>query len=413
MTELLERGWTPILSGRDPEKLSLSAAAHPKLEVRPASIDSPASLDRALAGAAAVINCAGPFLDTATPVIETAMRAGVHYLDVTPEQRAVLAAFDRFADAARDAGIVVAPAMAFFGGLGDLLATAAMGDWATADEITVVYALDSWKPTLGTRLTGQRNTGRRFVFTKNNLEFVADPPPKRAWNFPEPFGSQDVESPCLSEIVTISRHLPVSEVHAFMTLPPLRDIHEPETPSPIASDERGRSSQTFLLDVVASKGSEEHYASARGQDIYAISASIVVEATQRIVTGLAKKSGGVAAGEAFDARGCRSPYLRLRWRAAYAATFKRFPHSRMLHQRRVPFLLVSWKCSTHRAHLRTRLRSTVVNNDAALCANGANKSSGSRTSNHNSAKGALPVACNFVRMGWSASRPFRWSIVDP
>ena len=32
----------------------------------PASIDDPASLDRALTGAAAVINCAGPFASTAT-----------------------------------------------------------------------------------------------------------------------------------------------------------------------------------------------------------------------------------------------------------------------------------------------------------------------------------------------------------
>jgi len=227
----------------------------------------------------------GRFSITATPIIGAALRAGIHYLDVTPEQRAVLAAFGRFADPARDAGVVVAPAMAFFGGLGDLLATAAMGDWATADEIALAYALDSWKPTPGTRLTGKRNTGRRFVFTKNNLEFVADPPPKRVWNFPDPFGTQDVESLCLSEIVTISRHLPVSEIHAFMNLPPLRDIHEPETPSPIASDDRGRSSQTFLVDVVARKGSEERHASARGRDIYAISAPIVVEATQRIVIG--------------------------------------------------------------------------------------------------------------------------------
>ena len=302
VAELQNRGWTPILSGRDPKKLSLLAAAHPQLEVRTASIDSPASLDRALAGAAAVINCAGPFLDTATPVIEAALRAGIHYLDVTPEQRAVLAAFDRFADKARDAGVVVVPAMAFFGGLGDLLATAAMGDWATADEIALAYALDSWKPTLGTRLTGKRNAGRRFVFTNNKLEFVADPPPKRLWSFPEPFGTQDVESLCLSEIVTISRHLSVSEIHAFMNLPPLRDIHDPETPSPIASDDRGRSSQTFLVDVVARKGSEERHASACGLNIYAISAPIVVEATQRILTRQTRRSGVVAAGQAFDAR---------------------------------------------------------------------------------------------------------------
>jgi NAD(P)-dependent dehydrogenase (short-subunit alcohol dehydrogenase family) len=59
---------------------------------------------------------------------------------------------------------------------------------------------------------------------------------------------------------------------------------------------------SFLLDVVARKGSEERHASARGRDIYAISAPVVVEATQRIVTGMVKKSGVVTAGEAFDAR---------------------------------------------------------------------------------------------------------------
>src|SRR5262249_2792933 len=229
-----------------------------------------------------------------------ALRARIHYLDVTPEQRSVLTAFEQFAARASDAGIVVAPAIAFFGGLGDLLATAAMGDWAVADEIAVAYALDSWKPTLGTRLTGKRNTGRRFVFTRNNLEFVPDPAPKRVWNFPEPFGTQDVESICLSEIITISHHLRVSEVHAYMNLAPLRDIHDPETPSPTASDERGRSSQTFLVDVVARKGSEERRASACGRDIYAISAPIVVEAANCIVSGLVKKRGVVAAGEAFD-----------------------------------------------------------------------------------------------------------------
>jgi hypothetical protein len=40
-----------------------------------------------------------------------------------------------YADRAREGGIVIIPAMAFYGGLGDLLATAAMGDWTIADEI--------------------------------------------------------------------------------------------------------------------------------------------------------------------------------------------------------------------------------------------------------------------------------------
>jgi Saccharopine dehydrogenase NADP binding domain len=302
VSELRRRGLTPILSGRDAAKLKAVGDAHPGSEARVASVDDPASLDRAISGAAAIINCAGPFIDTAAPIIEAAIRGRSHYLDVTAEQRAVLDAFERFADTARDTGVVIAPAMAFYGGLDDLLATAAMHDWPDADEICVAIALDSWKPTRGTRLTGKRNTGRRFVFSNNKLEFLADPAPRRAWNFPAPFGTQDVEGFGYSEIITISRHLQTPEIHAFMNLAPLTDLRNPDTPEPVAADESGRSSQTFLVEVVARRGSEERRAIARGRDIYAITAPIVVEAAERILDGRFKRKGIGAPAEIFDAR---------------------------------------------------------------------------------------------------------------
>jgi NAD(P)-dependent dehydrogenase (short-subunit alcohol dehydrogenase family) len=302
VSELLARRWTPILAGRDVDKLAKLGDEYDGLKVRAASVDSAASLDGALHGAVAVINCAGPFIDTAAPVIEAALRAHVHYFDVTAEQRAILSVFERFDGLARDAGIVIAPAMAFFGGLADLLATVAMGDWQSADAIQVAYALDSWHPTLGTRLTGKRNTERRFVFSNNKLEFAADPPSNRTWEFPAPFGVQEVTPLCLSEIVTISRHLRVAEVRAFMNLPPMRDLHDPETPAPTAADESGRSSQTFLVEVVARKGRERRRAFARGRDIYAITGPIVVEAVQRVVTAQVTRTGVITAGKAFHAR---------------------------------------------------------------------------------------------------------------
>ena len=168
VSELRRRGWAPILSARDAEKLGALEAAHRGLDVRPAIIESPVSLDRALAGASAVINCAGPFLDTASALIEAALRAQIHYLDVTAEQAAVRETFERFSERAQERAITVIPAMAFYGGLGDLLATSAIGDWGTADEIVIAIALDSWRPTLGTRRTGERNTFPRVMFTGND-----------------------------------------------------------------------------------------------------------------------------------------------------------------------------------------------------------------------------------------------------
>jgi hypothetical protein len=235
------------------------------------------------------------------PVVEAALRSGIHYLDVAAEQPAVLAVFERFGEAARNMGVVIAPAIGFYGGLGDLLATEAMGEWAAADEICFAVALDSWQPTRGTRLTGQRNPGQHFIFSKNRLE-RADPPPGRMWNFPAPFGPQDVEGLSLAETVLISRHLQTREIRAYINAAPLTDIRNPDTPAPSAVDESGRSSQVFVLDVIARRGGETHRAVARGRDIYAITAPIVVEATERVINGAAKKTGVVAAGEVFDSR---------------------------------------------------------------------------------------------------------------
>src|SRR5215469_7793367 len=90
VAELRKRGWTPILAGRDAAKLTALADTHPGAEVRVATVEERESLDRAISGAAAVINCAGPFLDTAAPVLKAALRARIHYLDVAAEQTAVL-----------------------------------------------------------------------------------------------------------------------------------------------------------------------------------------------------------------------------------------------------------------------------------------------------------------------------------
>ena len=85
VSELRQRGWTPVLSGRDLDKLNALADVHPGLDVRPARVDDPTSLDRALVGSTAVINCAGPFARTSAPVIEAALRAQIPYLDVAAE----------------------------------------------------------------------------------------------------------------------------------------------------------------------------------------------------------------------------------------------------------------------------------------------------------------------------------------
>ena len=300
VAQLLRRGFAPLAIGRDRAKMTEAGFKESGVPIRTASIDDPASLDRSLAGASAVINCAGPFLDTADALAAAALRARIHYLDVSAEQASAQAIFDRFGDVAKEAGVVVIPAMGFYGGFADLLATAALGNWAAADEIRIGIALDSWHPTPGTRITGQRNTARRLVIEDGEFAPLAPPARQGFWDFPKPFGREDVSEIPFSEVPLIARHLRVACLHTYLNNTPLRDLRDSSTPPPVAADERGRSAQTFLVDVVVRKGSRSRRAIAQGRDIYAFTAPFAVEAVERILDRRARGSGVLAPGETFD-----------------------------------------------------------------------------------------------------------------
>jgi short subunit dehydrogenase-like uncharacterized protein len=305
VAELLERGFVPVPSGRDARKLKELAAEH-GLDGRVASVDDPAALDRVLAGTAAVINCAGPFATTAAPVIEAALRAGIPYVDVAAEIEANADTFAHFSERARAAGVPVVPAMAFYGGLGDLLATAAMGDWTSADEVHVAYALNSWHPTPGTRASGavsrERRGGRRLVYTDGRLQHRQDAPPALRWTFPDSIGPRDVIGEfTMADVVTVPSHLSVPEVRTYMTVEAAREVVSPDTPAPTPADNTGRSSQTFLVDVRVRSGYTERRAVAHGQDIYAVTAPLATEAVARILTNRTDSTGVTSPGAAFNA----------------------------------------------------------------------------------------------------------------
>lgn len=306
VAELCERGYVPLLLGRDKNKLLALAQERPGLEARQASVDDPASLDLALDGADAVINCAGPFATTAAPLIEAALRAGIPYLDVAAEIEANLDTFAHYSERARAAQAVVIPAMAFFGGLGDLLVTAAMEDWVTADEAHVAYGLSSWHPTAGTlaagAVSGTRRGGRRVRYTRGRLEYHDDALPTLEWPFPDPLGPQGVVGEfTMADVVTVPSHLTIPEVKTYMAVQAAADLSAPDPRGPTAVDEHGRSEQTFVIDVLVRSGSIERRLTVAGQDIYAVSAPLAVEAVDRVLTGRTRTTGVASAGAIFDA----------------------------------------------------------------------------------------------------------------
>ena len=302
--EMARRGWDSVLAGRDIRKVA-PIADRLGAQAREADVEDDVEIDRLLAGAEAVINTAGPFGETSPRLIEAALRARIPYFDVTAEPFVAKELFDMFDLKAKSADTVVVPAFGFFGALGDLLASAALGDWKRANAIDLAFALDRWRPTNGTRLAGARRAGRRLVRIGGELKVrdPSDPVPKGSWHFDEPFGEQTVVGEFSTvDVVTLSRHIQVPSIGTWINEAPLADLSNPDRSGPEAVDESGRSAQKFAIEAVVRRGPDSRKARAAGQDIYAITAPIVCEALGWVMDGRARVTGCVAAGQLFDAR---------------------------------------------------------------------------------------------------------------
>jgi len=77
-------GLTPVLAGRNATKIRDLASKH-DLEYHIVDLAEADKLAEILKGYPVVLHCAGPFIHTASPMMEACMRTGTHYLDITGE----------------------------------------------------------------------------------------------------------------------------------------------------------------------------------------------------------------------------------------------------------------------------------------------------------------------------------------
>ena len=148
--EAARRGLGPILAGRSAEKLA-PLAAELGLESRAFALDSPPAVTEGIRGVWAVLNCAGPFSQTARPLADTCLRAGVHYLDITGEAAVFEALAARSADA-RAAGVVILPGVGFDVVPSDCLAAHLKRRLPTATRLALAFR-SAGRLSRGTALT--------------------------------------------------------------------------------------------------------------------------------------------------------------------------------------------------------------------------------------------------------------------
>ncbi|WP_372399866.1 saccharopine dehydrogenase NADP-binding domain-containing protein [Azospirillum sp. HJ39] len=99
------RGLHPVLAGRDLTRLD-ALAGELGLETRIFQPDD--DLRQSLSGVAVLLNCAGPFIRTAEPLMQAAIACGLDYLDISAEIGTYRLA-DSLAPAAAQAGVMLMP----------------------------------------------------------------------------------------------------------------------------------------------------------------------------------------------------------------------------------------------------------------------------------------------------------------
>ncbi|APW98514.1 saccharopine dehydrogenase [Halobiforma lacisalsi AJ5] len=170
--EAIDRGLEVVLAGRDGDRLRQQVDDLDR-PGRRFALEDPDVVAEAIDGADVdcVLNCAGPFSNTADPLVEGCLRTNTDYVDITGEIPVIEGIADRDA-AAIDAGVSLLPAVGFSVVAMDCLAAHLDRRLPEADALAL--GADSLRPpsigTVRTVLEGAEDGGA--VYRDGTLERV-------------------------------------------------------------------------------------------------------------------------------------------------------------------------------------------------------------------------------------------------
>lgn len=169
--EAVKRGLHPVLAGRREQPLK-ELGEKLDLEWQALDLHDAEALAASFEAFDLVLNCAGPFVRTARPVITACLKSRTHYLDITGEIEVFRTAHERDADA-REAGIALVPGTGFDVVPTDCLAMKLAEALPDARDLVLAFeAHGGWSPgTARTSIQGLAHGG--YVRRDGKLKRVA------------------------------------------------------------------------------------------------------------------------------------------------------------------------------------------------------------------------------------------------
>lgn len=209
------RGASFVVAGRSLDKLETLAARTGASDARVAQVGDVEALTRALADVKVMISCVGPFEQLGDTAAEAAIRAGVHYLDSTGEMSFIDRLVSVYGQRARDAGIVMAPAMGFDEVPADVTVSLATEGMSGADLVlTYAAPTDASTGTMRTILANIATLDARWL--KDGAPTTVRSASRSRWSpMPPPLGPKLGVSFPFAESVLAPMHLDLSSFEVY------------------------------------------------------------------------------------------------------------------------------------------------------------------------------------------------------
>ncbi|WP_433193781.1 saccharopine dehydrogenase NADP-binding domain-containing protein [Nocardia sp. CA-107356] len=306
LIELDRRGITPILVGRNADRMhaAATAAGVRAAEVRVAEVSDHAALVAAFAGADVVISSLPSYVDHGEAVLAAAIDAGAHYTDLSGEQLFIKRVFDDYSARAEAAGVAVVPGITNSNLPGDLLGYLTSRRLTGPVEISMsLHGTSEGNGSKGSAKTvlASRDWFRTGGWHYQDGEFHTGAAARHPeMTFPDATESTTVSKFPQPPVLTIPRHSNVSYVEGVLETAFHSQLGAltAEIVESLPNEPTSGLSYDFVVDAFGSNGQTARGVLS-GTDAYRDSALMAVAAAVRLADGTTKP-GTLAAAEAFD-----------------------------------------------------------------------------------------------------------------
>jgi short subunit dehydrogenase-like uncharacterized protein len=204
-------GLEPILAGRNELRL-VQLAAELGVGHRAFALDERSAVDDAISDITVLLNCAGPFMRTAEPLMNAAIKSGVHYLDVAAELDGYLLAEARDEEAAA-AGVMLLPGSGGSVAMLGCLASHAAQRVSNPRRIRIALHV-AGSMSRGSAISASENVTTECLMRIDGTLTSRDPDEVRKFDFGH--GPTTCQPVTLPDLVTIWRATGIPNIETFV-----------------------------------------------------------------------------------------------------------------------------------------------------------------------------------------------------